>query len=61
MKSFKVILVGRWGVGKSTIMVRYIQGVFSPQFSTVGLDYHSKKITFNGETFNIELWDSAGQ
>jgi GTPase SAR1 family protein len=54
-------LVGRWGVGKSTIMVRYIQGVFSPQFSTVGLDYHSKKITFNGETFNIELWDSAGQ
>ncbi|CAM6001866.1 unnamed protein product [Sphagnum balticum] len=61
IKSFKIILVGSSAVGKSTLLVRYIDNTFSPQKSTVGLDYRSKRVTLNGETFNMELWDSAGQ
>ena len=61
VKSFKIILVGSSAVGKSTLLVRYIDDTFNPQKPTVGLDYRSKKITLNGETFNMELWDSAGQ
>ncbi len=61
VRSFKVIMVGSSSVGKSTLLVRYIDDAFNPQKPTVGLDYRSKKITMNGETFNMELWDSAGQ
>lgn len=61
VKSFKIILVGSSAVGKSTLLVRYVDGIFNSQKPTVGLDYRSKKITLNNETFNMELWDSAGQ
>jgi Ras-related protein Rab-18 len=48
IKSFKIILVGSSAVGKSTLLVRYIDDAFNPQKPTVGLDYRSKKITVNG-------------
>lgn len=48
IKSFKIILVGSSAVGKSTLLVRYIDDIFNPQKPTVGLDYRSKKITLNG-------------
>jgi GTPase SAR1 family protein len=47
VKSFKVILVGSSSVGKSTLLVRYIDDTFNPQKPTVGLDYRTKKITLN--------------
>ena len=60
-KGFKIIMVGNASVGKSTFLVRYIDNVFNPQVATVGLDYRLKKVKKNGENFNLELWDSAGQ
>lgn len=47
VKSFKIILVGSSAVGKSTLLVRYVDGIFNSQKPTVGLDYRSKKITLN--------------
>ena len=61
IKNFKIIMVGNSMVGKSTFLVRYVDNTFNPQKATVGLDYRTKKVVKDGETFNLELWDSAGQ
>ena len=42
IKGFKTILVGNSQVGKSTFLVRYIEGYFSPQVATIGLDFRAK-------------------
>jgi len=48
-------------VGKSTLLIRYVDGEFNPQKPTIGIDYRFKKVTHSDATFNLELWDSAGQ
>jgi GTPase SAR1 family protein len=42
--SYKTIVIGNSDVGKSTLLVQFIDGKFSRQIATVGLDYHSKKV-----------------
>ena len=58
----KMILLGDCGVGKTNIISRYLRDVFSEsQMSTTGGNYAIKKINFNGATFHINIWDTAGQ
>lgn len=57
----KIIFIGRSGVGKSTLLLQYIEGEYNPQKPTIGIDYRSKKVSHKGKNFNLELWDSAGQ
>ena len=61
IKNFKTIIIGRSSVGKSTLLLRYVQGEFNPQKPTIGIDYRFKKVTYEGQSFNLQLWDSAGQ
>lgn len=70
----KVILLGEFGVGKTSIFRRYSQGTFVDtsgmdwsqyRESTLGLDNYSKKfecITNNGETktISLRLFDTGG-
>lgn len=40
---FKIIMVGNSGVGKSSLLGRYIKGVFSGDYqATVGVEFASK-------------------
>ena len=60
----KVILIGEMGVGKSSILSRYIKNVFDPDSPTTpALDFISKTITIkkNMPQIRFELWDTAGQ
>jgi small GTP-binding protein len=61
LKNYKTIIIGRSAVGKSTLLLRYVDGEFNPQKPTIGIDYRFKKVTYANTTFNLELWDSAGQ
>ena len=61
LKNYKTIIIGRSAVGKSTLLLRYVDGEFNPQKPTIGIDYRFKKVTHNDANFNLELWDSAGQ
>jgi len=61
-KEIKMILLGDCGVGKTNIISRYLKDVFSEsQITTTGGNYAVKKINFNGATFYINIWDTAGQ
>ena len=60
---FKVVLIGESGVGKTSILLRYVSNEFnSQQFSTLGLSYVDKIILIdNNKKIKLEIWDTAGQ
>ena len=60
---FKVVLIGESGVGKTSILQRYISNEFnSNQFSTIGSSYVEKIIKIgNNKKIKLEIWDTAGQ
>ncbi len=59
---FKKILVGDCGVGKSTILQRYIDSNFNHQYTpTIGIDFTSKIIEVNNTKIKLHIWDTAGQ
>lgn len=61
-KSVKIIFLGNSGVGKSSIIQRYIYDSFNKDYqATVGLDFLGKLITLNNEKVRLLLYDTAGQ
>lgn len=67
--SIKCLLIGDAGVGKSSIIERYVNNNFSVIASTtVGVDYFSKYIHINSDieggkdhVIRLQIWDLAGQ
>jgi len=61
-KPLKVVLLGDTFVGKSSLVLRYVEGQFSEfQASTVGAAYVSKTTSVDGKAVKLEIWDTAGQ
>jgi len=59
---FKLLLTGDSGVGKSSILVRFIDDVFEiEQPSTIGVDFKVKAVTVNEKKVKLTIWDTAGQ
>ena len=59
--SYKVILVGDSGVGKSSLLTRYFYNEFSNNHnSTIGVDCESKEINVKEKTVRLQIWDTAG-
>ena len=59
----KIVMVGDSGVGKSSLLLRYVEDSFTEFFisGTTGVDYKRKKVVIDGKELNVELWDTAGQ
>jgi len=59
----KFLLVGDSGVGKSSLLLRYVEDTFSPSFiSTIGIDFKIKTTKLlNGTPVKLQIWDTAGQ
>jgi hypothetical protein len=62
-RSYKVVLLGEGRVGKSSIILRFIQGKFDDrQQSTLSASCFDKTIALGGaESARMSLWDTAGQ
>ncbi len=59
---FKVCIFGDGGVGKTTLVNRYLTGVFkSDSQITIGVDFHVKKIEIDGKRVSLQIWDFAGE
>ena len=63
IESFKVVLVGESGVGKTSIITQFIDQTFQEdQQSTTGGTFSTKSVVCdNGKTLKFEIWDTAGQ
>jgi len=58
----KVVLLGDSGVGKTSIAVRYVQGLFAEdQPSTIGASFFTKRLTADDYKVKMQIWDTAGQ
>lgn len=58
----KILLIGDSGVGKSCLLVRFVEDKFSPSFiTTIGIDFKIKTVDINGKKVKLQLWDTAGQ
>ncbi|KAL7647577.1 UNVERIFIED_CONTAM: hypothetical protein RMT77_001177 [Armadillidium vulgare] len=64
----KFLALGNSGVGKTSFLYQYTEGVFQNQFiSTVGIDFREKRLIYRYAGTNYEqgvhlqLWDTAGQ
>ena len=59
---FKLCIFGDGGVGKTTLLGRYLTGIFkSNQSITIGVDFHVKKLTVNRKNVLLQIWDFAGE
>lgn len=58
----KMIIIGDSGCGKTSIMQRFADNQFSKsEGPTIGIDYRSQKIEYNGKIYMVNIWDTAGQ
>ncbi len=55
LQSFKVVLMGDSGVGKTSIVNRYTKGIFEDVASTVGVGFCSKLLDFKDIKENCKL------
>ncbi|CAG9862333.1 unnamed protein product [Phyllotreta striolata] len=60
--NFKVVLLGEGCVGKTSLVIRYIEDKFNPKhISTIQASFLTKKINLDGSRINLSIWDTAGQ
>jgi small GTP-binding protein len=60
--SYKLLIVGDATVGKTSLLKSFIDKTFSSEHEvTLGVDFKSSKLNYNGNTVNLSMWDTAGQ
>ncbi|KAL8729954.1 MAG: hypothetical protein Q9166_004399 [cf. Caloplaca sp. 2 TL-2023] len=61
----KICVLGAQGVGKTSLVQRYVKGTFTPSTtaSTVGASFLTKRVldVDTGTLVRLQLWDTAGQ
>ena len=57
----KTIIVGDSGVGKTSIISRYLKKYNDKEKSTIGASFTNKLETIDGKVILFEIWDTAGQ
>jgi len=61
-KLFKIITGGDEGVGKTTLLRRYVEGRFiADTKATLGVEFFWKVFNTKGKQLDLQLWDFAGQ
>lgn len=60
---YKLLVIGDLGVGKTSIIKRYVHQNFSPHYrATIGVDFALKVLSWDAETVvRLQLWDIAGE
>ncbi|XP_074276463.1 ras-related protein RABC2a-like [Silene latifolia] len=59
--SFKILLIGDSGVGKSSLLVTLISNALHDLPPTIGVDFKIKMLTVSGKKLKLTIWDTAGQ
>lgn len=61
-KQIKVCLLGSSGVGKSSILKRFVMNDFEEhEPTTLGAAFQDKNFDYKGTTYKFQIWDTAGQ
>lgn len=58
----RLLMVGDSSCGKTSLVLRFDQNVFSTKFvTTIGVDYRDKMVKIEEAPMRLQLWDTAGQ
>jgi len=61
---YKIVVIGDSGVGKTSILNRFVENTFDENIygGSIGVDYKSKVLTdIEGKKIKLNIWDTAGQ
>ena len=59
---FKVLLLGNSDVGKSSLLLRFVDQVWNDSFvPTIGVDFKVKTVEIGDKKIKMQIWDTAGQ
>lgn len=62
MMQKKICLLGAFGVGKTSLVRRFVSTIFSDTYlTTVGVKIDKKLLAIDGEQMALILWDIAGE
>ena len=62
MPTFKCVLVGDGGTGKTTFVKRHLTGEFEKKYvATLGVEVHPLVFHTNRGAIRFNVWDTAGQ
>jgi small GTP-binding protein len=60
--SLNIIIIGDTSVGKTTLMKRFIDGVYNEKIlSTLGVELFRKQVKINEKDYVFKIWDTCGQ
>jgi len=58
----KICMLGAFAVGKTSLVQRYVNSIFSKKYhTTIGVKIDQKKILFEDNEVNLILWDIHGE
>ncbi|HTB20411.1 MAG TPA: Rab family GTPase [Bryobacteraceae bacterium] len=58
----KICMVGQFGVGKTSLVRRFVDSIFDERYlSTIGVKIDRKDVTVGSATVTLMLWDLAGE
>jgi small GTP-binding protein len=58
----KICMLGGFSVGKTSLVKRYVESVFSETYlTTVGVKIDKKTVSLGDKTVHLILWDLAGE
>ena len=61
-ETFKIIILGNLSVGKTSILLRYVNDKFKENIlSTIGVDFMDKLVDLGHKKINLQIWDTSGQ
>lgn len=58
----KICMVGAFAVGKTSLVARFVESIFSEKYqTTVGVKISKKVLQYRDEDWQLVLWDLAGE
>ncbi len=58
----KLIIVGDPGVGKTSLLLRYVEDRFEEEYlSTIGVDFYMQTLNIDKNEVKLQIWDTGGQ
>lgn len=57
---YKVIIIGSLGVGKTSILLRFVHDTFEDRVSRFVAE-EKRAVAVNGQEIVLDIWDTAGQ